>query len=362
MKTKTKNQSQIKTLSQKNEYIFVDIAKVLCALLVVTIHISMFSDVSVSLSHWVNEYLARVAVPFFFVSSGYFIASKMSDRKVFFAYIKRMCKLYGLYTLVCAPMIIEDWVTNKTSLILDILYFITKIFLTGTGTYYVLWFYVALIIGSIILFYAINKFKFSDKKLLLVSAVLYCVGVIGNSYAEFWSDLPVIGSVYDVYILAFRNTRNGLFFGFFFLALGYLIRKHNEKIRKTKLNLILLLVAFAALNVEGQLVTYFSGETKLEMLFLTPVVAVLAFIVVSFVSIPEKFAKFGLNMRKISVMIYGSHLLVNFIVSTLLVSVFALELHSLIYYFVVAGLTFGLGCATIKLQKFKRFSWLEYLY
>lgn len=51
----------------------VDIAKFFCAILVVAIHVNPLSDVNPNLSYFLQNYLARVAVPFFFVWGGVFM-------------------------------------------------------------------------------------------------------------------------------------------------------------------------------------------------------------------------------------------------------------------------------------------------
>lgn len=51
----------------------VDIAKFFCAILVVAIHVNPLSDVNPNLSYFLENYLARVAVPFFFVWGGVFV-------------------------------------------------------------------------------------------------------------------------------------------------------------------------------------------------------------------------------------------------------------------------------------------------
>ena len=59
----------------KTEYYYsIDAAKFICALLVVAVHCMPFgySEAFLIPNQIVRNYIARIAVPFFFVSSGYF--------------------------------------------------------------------------------------------------------------------------------------------------------------------------------------------------------------------------------------------------------------------------------------------------
>lgn len=60
----------------KQNYNAVDLIMLMCAILVVAIHIAPFGTDSTGVLaglNWVfQSYLARIAVPFFFIASGYF--------------------------------------------------------------------------------------------------------------------------------------------------------------------------------------------------------------------------------------------------------------------------------------------------
>lgn len=55
----------------------------------------------------------------------------------------------------------------------------------------------------------------------MISAVLYIVGVIGDSYSSYFELFSVFHNVIAGYRDIFLTTRNGLFYGLLFYSLGY---------------------------------------------------------------------------------------------------------------------------------------------
>ena len=94
-------------------YNAIDLAKFLCAILVVMIHIKPFGKtVSHSLPAYLNfgatNYLARIAVPFFFVSAGFLLFRKVTLEHFNYErpknYMIRMLRLYAIWSLIFFPI------------------------------------------------------------------------------------------------------------------------------------------------------------------------------------------------------------------------------------------------------------------
>ncbi|WP_455717576.1 acyltransferase family protein, partial [Anaerosporobacter sp.] len=137
-------------LSESNEvksFYGIDIVKFICAILVVSIHIAPFgSNEKLSfLNYWVQNYLARVAVPFFFVTSGFFLFRKTRydsfDIHVPIQYAKKLFRLYVIWTVIYGPFILKEILTDENGVIHGIIRFVRKFIFTGS--YFVLWFYSA---------------------------------------------------------------------------------------------------------------------------------------------------------------------------------------------------------------------------
>lgn len=95
----------------KKQYAAVDIAKYVSALLVVCIHTFPFIDINEMLNTYFIQTICRLAVPFFFMISGYFLFRKIRNeeedkdvlKKVFISLIKNLFdldrNLFALYDL-----------------------------------------------------------------------------------------------------------------------------------------------------------------------------------------------------------------------------------------------------------------------
>jgi serine/alanine racemase len=98
--------------SKKKQYYCVDLFKFICALMVVAIHIAPLSSYSTLINYGIQNYLARVAVPFFFVASGYFLFRKTSyenfDKTIPLAYAKRIFRLYVIWTVIYFPRVLRN--------------------------------------------------------------------------------------------------------------------------------------------------------------------------------------------------------------------------------------------------------------
>ena len=88
------------TMKQRNIN-SINYMKLLCAFLVVAIHTHPFQDINSIMHYYFSEVLVRIAVPFFFVSSGYFyIKSLIEGRNIFKKYIIRLLKTYVSWSFI----------------------------------------------------------------------------------------------------------------------------------------------------------------------------------------------------------------------------------------------------------------------
>lgn len=97
-----------------------DVAKFVCALMVVMIHVPPFGSSATGVVGWFNfgiqNYVARVAVPLFFVISGFLIFRGSLGSKVavsyFIRYSKRIFRIYLFWTMVYLPWSIRNFIEN----------------------------------------------------------------------------------------------------------------------------------------------------------------------------------------------------------------------------------------------------------
>lgn len=344
-------------LADKKEYFAIDCLKFIASYMVLAIHFMIFADVNKELDYWTTQILCRLAVPFFFVASGYFVANKMQDSKKLGAYLKRIFLTYLVYSLVYLPLMIEKYQKLGYTWEMGIADFLYAFFVSGT--YFHLWYFVAIIVASVILYVLINYVKLDDKRLLFVTGVLYAIGTLGNAYRNIWIYVPVIDKLFSAYESVLGTTRNGIFMGPFLLALGYLLRKHSDKIEYRHYWLYTI-IFFALMNVEEYFARAITNHGGQSMLFMTPVVVVMIFLTGSFIRVPKKLVPVGVFLRNVGVVVYAFHMFISDKYGYELSGFTGLSGFS--YYLMIAKRVTILAVVIVSLSRIKIFSWLRYFY
>lgn len=230
-----------------------DYFKLFAAFLVVAIHTSPLASFSSSADLIVTRIIARIAVPFFLMATGYFmlpsyLLHKSKDIGPLLQWIKKSLLLYAVAIAVYLP--VNVYANQfKGAGILGIL---RK--LLFDGTFYHLWYLPASIIG--VLFVCFIGRKFPIKAVMVIALFLYVFGLFGDSYYGLTANLPLVRSVYDRLFQIFSYTRNGIFYAPIFLIMGAWITciKHPAS---QKANVIGLFVSFTFMLTEGLLLHYF---------------------------------------------------------------------------------------------------------
>lgn len=189
--------------------------RVIAAILVIANHTAVLSSFSEEADYLFSYCLGRVAVPFFFMVSGYFVIYPWLKKEAgsgarLLRFLKKTLLLYGLSTLLYVPLLMyshqlpEDFMDVIRMLFFD-------------GTYYHLWYFAAVIVGVGVLFLL--------KRLPLpwigvVTFALYSIGIGGDLWYGAITRIPLCKSFYDFLFSIFTYTRNGLFFAPFFLWFG----------------------------------------------------------------------------------------------------------------------------------------------
>lgn len=213
-------------------YDSINIMRMVSALLVIALHTSIFSSISIGFNDIVAKGISRIAVPFFFTSTGYFLVRNVNKE----GYIKKFVKKLGLiYIGVSAIdfLLIMPYIQNrfKGSIIENSKY----IFIGGITES--LWYIPAIIFAVVIVSLFIRKNWI--KPLIVMSVILYIIGLLGDSYFGLVKNTPLVGIV-NFYNSIFINTRNGIAFSIPFVAIGALIALGYLKINQKHVKLLVL--------------------------------------------------------------------------------------------------------------------------
>lgn len=238
-----------------SNYNCIDLTKFICAILVLAIHfISDYGENNINFIF--SQGISRVAVPFFFVAGGYFLANKKNDYTKIRVYLLKIFKLYIIWSVIYFPYELYMWKLSSESIMLDIVIYVKNFLLVGSFIH--LWYLLAVIV-AVILIETLLK-KISVNKVLFIGFILYILGILGDGYYGVLVNIPLLKKVYDFYLLLFETTRNGLFFGMLFITLGYFIKNKDLKIKKS-ISLIGLMISIFLMIIE----IYFMKNNNLPL-------------------------------------------------------------------------------------------------
>lgn len=253
-----------------------DYAKFVFSIMIIGLHTAVFSDISYEIAFFINQILARLAVPFFFIASGFFIGTKMSVNNNNSTFINqnfiKYLKLFVLFSLLYSPLTFYWAYNSGESLAINILQYIQNILFLAPAY---MWFIIALAIGVIIV-------KFLTKLPIIlgvfISLMLYFTGVLGNSYSFL---LDTNNVVFNFYFQIFLTTRNGLFFAVPYIYSGYIVAKYL-KVIKLKTIFLIFIVSFILYSFEVYFVHSQLIETDIDtsMYFLLLPTSLLVFLLI----------------------------------------------------------------------------------
>lgn len=240
-------------MTNKKNYIGLDIFRPVAALLVVAIHTSPLVCISAGADFFLTRVIARLAVPFFFMVTGQFILSDYMngttrELTAVWKYIRKISFLYGISILLYIPLGIYAGYYEKMSLTaaLQMLIF--------DGTFYHLWYFPALILG-IWLLCLLRRFC-SMHTCNVVAVILYLLGLLGDSYWGLISNLAGISTAYEFGFRIFNYTRNGIFLAPLFLLMGTWFHSKTDT-DKRLFDIIGLITALLFMTIEGFTLRHF---------------------------------------------------------------------------------------------------------
>lgn len=260
-----------------------DILKALCAFCVIMIHAPFPGTIGICAKE-----LSRIAVPIFFMITGYFYTDvKNQNREL--AQIKKIFSLCFFSNILYFL-----W-----KLFLDVLYFLWQYFFVHSGYQFTLFLFQTANKESLLKFFIFNVPLFSDH-LWYLCAVLYVLIIVyflNRVFPKYSSRILLIVTPFLLLInLTFGNysqlllkrtfsdyiTRNFLFVGIPYFTIGFYLRKHKKIIAafSAKHSLLVLLTLFFALStiIDRYLLCHFglsaTSDHALSITFLSILVFV----------------------------------------------------------------------------------------
>lgn len=205
----------------RTSYGRIDWFRLPAALMVIAIHTAPFGKVSPGTDRILTYGLGRIAVPFFLMTTGYFVLGpcvnkEFPDNRKYLRYLKKTLGLYGVSILLYLPvMVYAGKFPKNLAELMKMLVF--------DGTFYHLWYFPAVILGSALVMGLLKKCSLSAT--LTVTFFLYLMGLLGDSYYGVTAAVPFLSRFYEGIFQISSYTRNGIFYAPLFLTLGIVLTK-----------------------------------------------------------------------------------------------------------------------------------------
>ena len=224
----------------RETYPWIDRFRLIAAWMVVAIHTLPFASLGGAWDDILTLGIGRVAVPFFLMTTGFFLfRGGFADWETTARHCRRTAWLYVAAMLLYLPVNLYAGQLRFPDLVGDILI---------DGTMYHLWYFPALIAGGLLVCALLRRVRLGWT--LLIAAVLYLLGLLGDSYWGLTRLLPPLRTAYEAFFTVSEYTRNG-FYAPLWLALGAWFSARRHALPKTAALMGGAAISLAALVAES---------------------------------------------------------------------------------------------------------------
>lgn len=245
----------------RRTYAGIDYFRLPAAFMVAAIHVAPFSCYSEELDFLVTYCLGRVAVPFFFMTTGYFVlgpyvTSGFRKGQKVRRFLVKTGMMYISSVLLYLPVMLYagNYPKDLKAVIKELVF---------DGFFYHLWYFPAVILGLTVLIF---MWRFSERAAVIYAVLAYIMGLLGDSYYGLAAGIPFLRKCYDVIFSVSSYTRNGIFFAPVFLLLGALCARSGIRMRKCVCRRGVV-ISLSLMMAEGFL-TYCSGFQRHNSMYL----------------------------------------------------------------------------------------------
>lgn len=315
-----------------------DLLKFILCFCICAIHIQPFPENTAVGNVVIQNGISRVAVPLYFMSSGFLFFRKVDRNNVDFGKVKqysfKLFRLLGLWT-----------------------------FLTFVGWNSHLWYLGAVALSVFLLSFMFYK-KIRLLHIVVVTICLYVFGLLGDSYyglCEPLKQIPLIKVFVISYDNIFGTTRNGMFFGLIFVLLGALFSYKKIQINQ-KFAIILSPLSIVLVVLESICIKIHSDPKDYNILISLVPASICTFSF--FLNIKLRVSPVWKELRAIGTLVFFLHCIVKFVIVNIAFDIIK-NLYNLdlvgFSYIIVVPLTIVIAFFIYRLSQ-NKWTWLRYLY
>lgn len=383
------------------QYFAIDIAKFVFAFIVVAAHMYPFRSYTSDADFLLVQGIARVVVPFFFLTAAFLFFSRMKpplskkwqDAGYLWKYVERIGIMYFFWTLLINGLLALGWLVNgiqpgvfqlSRSFLLSAGY---PFLVTHTGVnafrvwqngvlqwsgvrdyvyhlvqpfnQYHLWYFPALMLGMILIYEMLKRIK--PWVVILIGAALFLLGSPADAYYGVTAYLPVVRLWANQYLALFYTTRNGVFYAILYLAIGAYFAWFPVWV-KPALARNVFWITFLAMLMESQVLKSFAIQRDYNFYFFSIPSAIFLFLWLREVSLKPRWIYQW--FREASILIYCSHGIFVILVPAIM-GILGWQqesFNSMLRFWLVYFCTVGFAALVLWLEKKPIFRWLQFLH
>ena len=253
----------------KKSYQLVDIAKFFFSICIIGIHTQFLSEYKIG--YYIKTNIFRIAVPFFFICNGYFIAKSMNQKVPDGKNLTKIIKQYLFWCLFYTVLYnaFVTWEFSLKNFVTDIVNVFT---FRSTN---IMWYLGVLLIFSLVVWFVNDKKKL--KIFYILSIIGYIIGLLIFTYKYLF-----IGTKYEIIVnflsKCFKSNR---YFPFtiIFPFMGYFLY-YNNKIDKLPLHKLLFFLFLNQIFLLIETHLYYDNSLifyEYDYFIFTPIVSLLLF-------------------------------------------------------------------------------------
>ncbi len=276
----------------KRVFKYVDLFKLLMAVLILLMHLNMFEHVP--FGQLLKAATARLGVPYFFAASGFFFAKSLYNdgtlsceraevRSKRRKYIRRVATMLLMMEPVNILLRVVEYLLEGAGGKEILISVVRSVIFYPWGA---LWFLQGCIVAVLIITPFIIRGK--EERLIVPALIAYAVLLLLNR-CYFLIEGTALGHIAETVVRAVSSMRNGLTVGLPFMLAGVLIAKHWEKLlRRVKAVRLITVVCWLGLIAEAVITEPLAGlDDRGMFVFLIPLIPAL-FITTATVSVELK--------------------------------------------------------------------------
>lgn len=200
------------------------------------IHTHPLELCTVNIVNDIYESFVNMAVPFFFLSSGFLLAQKFessfsSPKNVVIirSYLLKIVKMYVIWTVIYLPMAIYHFISSGKGILKSVLTYIRGfIFIGEQYNSWHLWYLLSTIYALIFILFLLYL-KLSPKKIIIVSSIVFLIS-IGINYL---SDYNGTSNVFVELLIRMIKASIGsgkILTGMFYIPFGIMLSKRQPNL------------------------------------------------------------------------------------------------------------------------------------